>query len=64
MPGTLFLTQGITIILEDNGISIPLRDKEKIFEKGFGKDTGLGPFLVREILSITGIIKREKGIEG
>jgi PAS domain S-box-containing protein len=55
---------GITIILEDNGIGIPSSDKEKIFEKGFGKDTGLGLFLVREILSITGITIRETGIEG
>ncbi|MGA2913085.1 MAG: ATP-binding protein [Methanoregula sp.] len=55
---------GMTIILQDNGIGIPLNDKEKIFEKGFGKDTSLGLFLVREILSITGITIRETGIEG
>ncbi|MEI7857092.1 MAG: PAS domain S-box protein [Methanomicrobiales archaeon] len=28
--------QGIVILLEDNGIGIPPRDKDKIFSKGFG----------------------------
>jgi hypothetical protein len=35
--------------------------KETIFEKGFGKHTGFGLFLVREILAITGISIRETG---
>ena len=38
--------------------------EEKIFERGYGKNTGLGLFLAREILSITGISIREAGIEG
>jgi len=38
--------------------------KEKIFNRGVGKNTGLGLFLVREILSITGITIRECGVEG
>lgn len=53
--------QGIIIILEDNGIGIPPLDKEKIFSKGFGKNTGFGLFLAREILSITGITLQETG---
>ena len=45
----------LTVIWEDNGVGIDEKDKERIFEQGFGKNTGLGMFLVREILSLTGI---------
>jgi len=55
---------GIIIIVEDNGVGIAAGEKEKIFERGFGKNTGLGLFLVQEILSITGITIRETGIPG
>lgn len=54
----------ILVIVEDNGTGIPVSDKEKIFGRGFGKNTGLGLFLVREILSITGITIRETGVYG
>ena len=52
------------IVCEDDGIGIPEEEKEKIFHHGFGKNTGLGLFLVREILDITGITIRETGTEG
>jgi len=54
----------LLLIVEDNGIGIPLGEKEKIFGRGYGKNSGLGLFLAREILSITGIRIREAGIEG
>jgi hypothetical protein len=41
-----------------------VEDKERIFELGFGKNTGYGLFLVREVLSITGFSIRETGEEG
>ncbi len=53
---------GMTIAWEDNGIGIPADEKEKIFERGFGKNTGLGLYLSREILLITGITIREIGV--
>ncbi|HNX18605.1 MAG TPA: ATP-binding protein [Methanoregula sp.] len=56
--------EGLIIIWEDNGTGIKNEDKEKIFERGFGKNTGLGLFLVREILSLTNITIRETGIPG
>jgi len=56
--------QGLVIIWEDDGLGIPEGDKEKIFNKGFGKNTGLGLFLSREILGITGISIRETGSKG
>lgn len=52
------------IIYEDNGNGIPESDKERIFNKGYGKNTGLGLFLTREILSITGITIHETGTPG
>ncbi|MEI6294204.1 MAG: PAS domain-containing sensor histidine kinase [Methanomicrobiales archaeon] len=54
----------LTILWEDNGIGIPADEKEKIFERGFGKNTGLGMFLVREVLSLTGITIKETGVAG
>jgi len=49
------------IVCEDDGYGIPADEKEMIFERGFGKNTGLGLFLTREILGITGITVHEKG---
>jgi PAS domain S-box-containing protein len=52
------------IICEDDGDGVVAEEKEKIFERGFGKNTGLGLALSREILSITGITIRETGEPG
>ena len=49
------------VVCEDNGVGVPSENKEMIFERGFGKNTGLGLFLAREILAITGITIRETG---
>ena len=54
----------LVIVCEDNGIGIDPGEKENIFRKGFGKDSGLGLFLIREILSITTITIREVGEPG
>ncbi|ADN35966.1 histidine kinase [Methanolacinia petrolearia DSM 11571] len=54
----------LNIICKDNGIGIPEAEKEKIFDRGYGKNTGLGLFLSREILSITGISITEDGVYG
>ena len=52
------------IVCEDDGFGVPAEEKEKIFERGFGKNTGLGLALAREILDITGITIRETGEPG
>ncbi|HDS63724.1 MAG TPA: response regulator [Methanofollis liminatans] len=52
------------IVVEDNGIGVPEALKEWIFESGYGRHTGHGLFLVREILDITGISIVETGEEG
>ncbi len=54
----------LIIVWEDNGVGIPTDNKEQIFERGFGNNTGLGLFLVQEILSLTGISIMETGEEG
>jgi len=54
----------LRIIYTDNGIGIPPGEKEKIFEREYGKNTGLGLFLAREILAITGIRITETGEPG
>ncbi|MDD1719749.1 MAG: PAS domain S-box protein [Methanoregulaceae archaeon] len=57
-------SRGLVIVYEDDGAGIPPDDKERIFERGFGKNTGYGLFLSREILAITGISIRETGVSG
>jgi signal transduction histidine kinase len=55
---------GLSIVVDDDGVGIPEPDKEKIFSRGYGTNTGLGLFLSREILAITGITIRENGEQG
>jgi PAS domain S-box-containing protein len=52
------------LVCEDDGDGVVAGEKEKIFERGVGKNTGLGLALSREILSITGITGRETGEPG
>ncbi len=54
----------LMLFIEDNGVGIPTEEKNMIFDRGYGKGTGLGLFLVREVLSITGVTIRETGIKG
>ena len=61
---------GCTLIYEDDGVGIPQDKKELIFERGFttssgsAKSSGLGLFLVRDVLAITGITIKETGVPG
>jgi len=52
------------VVCEDDGDGVPVNEKARIFEKGFGSNTGLGLFLAREILGITGVTIKETGIPG
>jgi len=60
----LISNSNLILVLEDNGIGIPDKDKEAIFNRKSYKNTGLGLFLVREILSMKNISIRETGIPG
>ncbi len=61
---------GCILTYEDDGVGISQDKKELIFERGYttsvgpGKTSGLGLFLVRDILAITGIRIKETGVPG
>jgi PAS domain S-box-containing protein len=52
------------IVCADDGDGIEEGEKERIFERGFGKNTGFGLAISREILDITGIKITETGEPG
>ncbi len=54
----------LVINYEDDGPGVPQDEKEKIFERGYGKHTGHGLYLAKEILSFTGISIFENGVPG
>lgn len=54
----------LTIICEDDGVGIAPEEKERIFERAYGRNSGYGLFLAREILGITGLGIRETGLAG
>ncbi|KQC03686.1 MAG: hypothetical protein APR53_04820 [Methanoculleus sp. SDB] len=49
------------IVITDDGVGIPPDKKEEVFERGIGRHTGYGLFLVREILGLTQMKIRETG---
>jgi signal transduction histidine kinase len=55
---------GLDVIIADNGIGIPDDMKTEIFEPGMMRNRGLGLFLAKEILSITGLVIEETGVPG
>ena len=54
----------LRLYVEDDGVGIAEDEKELIFRRGYGKHTGLGLNLTREILGITGMTIREVGVPG
>jgi PAS domain S-box-containing protein len=54
----------LIVAFEDDGVGVPAGEKELIFTHGFGKNTGLGLTLSREILAVTDIRLIETGIPG
>ncbi len=58
------LDKALLLVFVDDGTGVPNGNKERIFERGFGKNSGLGLFLSREILAITGMSISERGKEG
>ena len=55
---------GWILTISDNGSGVPQENKERIFERGYGTNTGLGLYLSREMLGITGISISECGTWG
>ncbi len=56
--------EGVVVEYHDDGTGIPPDEKELIFGRGFGKNSGFGLFFIREALSITGITISETGTFG
>ncbi len=56
--------EGVVITCEDNGAGVQEGIKTQIFNKYFGRNHGLGLYLVREILSIYGMSISETGKPG
>ncbi len=54
----------LMIACEDDGLGIPPDVKKDLFRKGYGKHTGYGLFLIREILGITGLTITENSEHG
>ncbi len=54
----------LTLSISDNGVGIPSELKNEIFEPGMMRNRGLGLFLAKEILSITGLTIEETGVPG
>ncbi|QSZ68276.1 PAS domain S-box protein [Methanofollis aquaemaris] len=59
-----FRVEGSLVVYEDNGCGVPDREKKRIFDLGYGKNTGFGLYLARRILTVTGIRIREEGKPG
>lgn len=56
--------EDVVIICEDDGAGVPEGIKKQIFNKYFGRNHGLGLYLIREILSIYGMTISETGKPG
>ena len=54
----------VYLICEDDGEGIPESEKKFIFDKGFGKNTGIGLFMAQEILSLYDFSISETGVFG
>jgi signal transduction histidine kinase len=55
---------GAVIICEDDGAGVPVNEKERIFDRGYGRNTGLGLYLSSEILATTDMTIAETGRPG
>ena len=52
----------LELVYEDDGVGIPMDEKEKIFKEGYGKGTGYGLYLIRKICEAYGWEIQETGV--
>ncbi|PWR70079.1 hypothetical protein DLD82_16660 [Methanospirillum stamsii] len=57
-------TEGITLIIEDNGPGIHPDEKVRIFSRNYADRKGYGLYLAAEILDVTGVTIKETGVFG
>ncbi|MFW6116951.1 MAG: PAS domain S-box protein [Thermoproteota archaeon] len=51
----------VKVVYEDDGVGISEEEKEKIFQEGYGKGTGYGLHLIREMCEVYGWTIKESG---
>jgi signal transduction histidine kinase len=56
--------EGLVLVYTDDGIGLTEEEKANLFRRGFGKHTGLGMYLSKEILLFTGLTISETGTPG
>ncbi|MDD1664065.1 MAG: ATP-binding protein, partial [Methanomicrobiales archaeon] len=54
----------LMILCEDDGLGISDEVRKNLFRRGYGKHTGYGLFLIREILAISGLTIAENSRPG
>ena len=58
------IKDGLELIYEDNGVGIPMSEKEDIFEETYGKATGHGLYLINRMSEVYGWKIKETGKAG
>jgi signal transduction histidine kinase len=53
-----------SLIYEDDGVGLDERAKKHLFQKGFGKGTGYGLYLISQICEVYGWTVQENGEQG
>jgi signal transduction histidine kinase len=56
--------EGIVLYIEDNGLGIPALKKHQIFKYDSGAHSGIGLFICRQIVEVSGMTIGETGEEG
>jgi signal transduction histidine kinase len=59
--GCKVVDDSLKLIYEDNGIGIPENEKERVFQKSYGKNTGLGLYMIEKICKVYGWAIKEEG---
>ena len=58
------IPDGLDLTIEDDGAGIPVEKKQQIFEYDAGGHAGIGLFICRQIVEVTGMTIRETGTMG
>ncbi len=61
---SMLMDGSLKLVFQDDGKGIPAEEKELIFKRGYGKNTGYGLYMTKEVLGITGLTIVENGLPG
>jgi PAS domain S-box-containing protein len=56
--------RNLKLIFQDDGKGVNTEEKEIIFKRGYGKNTGYGLYMAKEVLGISGLAIEENGEPG